>query len=423
MAEYLLYPLASGPHRVAKALQQAVDEKIAYAGQLGAGAGNAKHALNPSQDVIENTCNCVLNRGHCPFEAAYQPVQQVFPYPGPVHILEALNELADDLRGLCQQLPGVFHQGGGQFADHLNGGGGQLGQRPFRQQPVHQSPQHISGSIHEARGVLGQKFPQLGHQCSRRAADGLGVFRHGGQRPVQELHGRAAEGVHQGRQRLGHNAYDLVDCPAEGLRVLADQGGNALDALHQLPGHPVADGLDVLRLEAVGQGGTDVRHHLGELLGCLARNGQKIRLDLPLHACKGVGEVVVLDLTHGAQGVGSGGGIGEHALKNGQGGGPQILVLGAEQGHRRLVSGQRVLHVQQRLHRLLKGRPGAVASLGHGAGHFLGVKADILERLGGGVAAVNGADGELLHRVAHLVDGKHALVRAGDEGLHHLFRR
>ena len=144
---------------------------------------------------------------------------------------------------------------------------------------------------------------------------------------------------------------------------------------------------------------------------------------MSLHACKGVGEVVVLDLTHGAQGVGSRGGIGEHALKNGQSGGPQILVLGAEQGHRRLVSGQRVLHVQQRLHRLLKGCPGAVASLGHGAGHLLGIQANILERLGGGVAAVNGANGELLHRVAHLVDGEHALVRAGDEGLHHLFRR
>ena len=150
------------------------------------------------------------------------------------------------------------------------------------------------------------------------------------------------------------------------------------------------------------------------------RSGKQFALNGSLCAFQGAVQIVVSYVVDLFQGVSAGQRFACDVAQNVQHARPQVFKLRAEQGHGQLVLLQRVFDAFQCVDHLRKRQLRSRAALRQGSGKGIGVQPQFAECLGGGFAAVHGADAEFLHRVADLVDGKRAGFCTVDQGLHEL---
>ena len=97
--------------------------------------------------------------------------------------------------------------------------------------------------------------------------------------------------------------------------------------------------------------------------------------------------------------------------------------MGTEQLHTDGIPLHLVIHLHKGAKDTLECNGGTVPAGGEGGHHFVSVETQCLKCLRGGLASVDGSDGELLHRVAHLVQVPGAGICALLEYVEHIVRR
>ena len=221
----------------------------------------------------------------------------------------------------------------------------------------------------------------------------------------------------------------------EGLCLVVGRPGpgrKIADTIHQL-GQAVGDGVG----RHIGKIPRDLLDHGGQIADrvryfgravcervidplCGGQHGDlKLPPDLPYCAVEAA-QTCLVDLLDGvAGGVSSVGGVG-HGLQSVH---AQVLPHGAKQLDAHSIALDLIVQVEQAVDDVKEGFVRAFAARSEPVHHLVGVQPESLVCRDGGVAAVDGADGELLHSVADLVQIPGRAVCAGLIDLEHLVGR
>ena len=216
----------------------------------------------------------------------------------------------------------------------------------------------------------------------------------------------------------------VVGCPGPGCKIA--------DTIHQF-GQAVGDGFGrhigkIPRdlLDHGGQVADSIRYFgrtVGEHVVDPLCGGQHGNLDLPPnlpHCAVKAAQACLVDLLDGIAGsIGGVGGVG-HGLQSIH---AQVLPHGAKQLDAHSIALDLVVHVEQAVNDVEEGFIRAFSAHSEPVHHLVGVQPESLVCRDGGVAAVDGADGELLHGVADLVQIPGRAVCAGLIDLEHLIGR
>ena len=221
----------------------------------------------------------------------------------------------------------------------------------------------------------------------------------------------------------------------EGFRLVVGRPGpgcKIADAVHQL-GQTVCDGVG----RHIGKIPRDLLDHGGQIADRVRYFGRAVcervidplcggqhgDLELPpdlSHCAVKTAQVCLVDLLDGvAGGVSSVGGVG-HSLQSVH---AQVLPHGAKQLDAHGIAFDLIVQVEQAVDDIEEGFVRAFTARSEPVHHLVGVQPESLVCRDGGVAAVDGADGKLLHGVADLVQIPGRAVCAGLIDLEHLVSR
>ena len=247
----------------------------------GADAGPVD-ILNGCPGVGEQAAQGVADTG----QAGHDRVEQLRTQAGPVHVGQALPDGVDDLRQPRDQLWDGLNQARGQFDHHLYRHRDKLGQG--RGQAVHQAHDDGDRSFQQFGGVFDQEISHAGDDLNGQRSDRRGVRCDSVHHALQQAHSGRQQRVDEAGQHGGHDVDHLADGVGKYAFVLLHQRAQFGDAFHQGGGHALANGLDVGRLEAVGQGFRHGVYHRGGLPGHGLRSRQQFALNGALRALHGV---------------------------------------------------------------------------------------------------------------------------------------